>query len=370
MKTYYYTSQYPNYLMHFGVKGMKWGVRKYQNEDGTLTSEGEKRYGTIENLKKQRRAKKILATTLAVAVAGTATYMVGKHYWEHNAYRADEIVKSGSIIQNIAPKGRDFVSQFYGTTDKFDRQYFLKYFSDSTWRNHVSTVRADRDLKIAGMDAANEALREAMGLSVSDYKNRPGTKARDFFVRYGDNQYAVETKKKFVDNLKSKGYDGFVDFNDRSALGLNRMSKSATVFFEGSPVTIDKQSIPINLEKIKNMKVDEGDNYLRTHNNVEVVGNFLNIYGGMAALPAAMYNHHVKKSIAKSELNGDRKNRNKEYDMLNWVSKNRKNGSYKNLSYAKRKEVRAYVNDYVRKYKKEHPNTKLTDIEIGYMITQ
>lgn len=58
MKTYYYTSQYPNYLMHFGVKGMKWGVRKYQNEDGTLTSEGEKRYGTIENLKKQRRAKK------------------------------------------------------------------------------------------------------------------------------------------------------------------------------------------------------------------------------------------------------------------------------------------------------------------------
>lgn len=36
---------YPNELMHYGVMGMKWGIRRYQNPDGTLTAAGRKRYG-------------------------------------------------------------------------------------------------------------------------------------------------------------------------------------------------------------------------------------------------------------------------------------------------------------------------------------
>ena len=35
---------YPDYLMHHGIKGQQWGIRRYQNEDGTLTEEGKLRY--------------------------------------------------------------------------------------------------------------------------------------------------------------------------------------------------------------------------------------------------------------------------------------------------------------------------------------
>lgn len=34
-----------NYLQHHGIKGQKWGVRRFQNEDGTYTAEGKERYG-------------------------------------------------------------------------------------------------------------------------------------------------------------------------------------------------------------------------------------------------------------------------------------------------------------------------------------
>ena len=33
-----------NYLFHDGIKGMRWGVRRYQNPDGTLTEAGRERY--------------------------------------------------------------------------------------------------------------------------------------------------------------------------------------------------------------------------------------------------------------------------------------------------------------------------------------
>lgn len=47
-----------NTLCHHGIKGQKWGIRRFQNEDGTLTAEGRKRYG-IENGIMSEEGKKL-----------------------------------------------------------------------------------------------------------------------------------------------------------------------------------------------------------------------------------------------------------------------------------------------------------------------
>lgn len=62
----YYES---NSLQHHGIKGMRWGVRRFQKKDGSLTPAGEKRYSpkttaekkAIEDLKGQRSARRLNA---------------------------------------------------------------------------------------------------------------------------------------------------------------------------------------------------------------------------------------------------------------------------------------------------------------------
>jgi hypothetical protein len=39
---------YESSLTHHGIKGQKWGIRRFQNEDGTLTSAGKSRYASLD----------------------------------------------------------------------------------------------------------------------------------------------------------------------------------------------------------------------------------------------------------------------------------------------------------------------------------
>ena len=43
----YYGIHYDSVIEHHGIKGQKWGVRRYQNKDGTLTEEGKRRINEV-----------------------------------------------------------------------------------------------------------------------------------------------------------------------------------------------------------------------------------------------------------------------------------------------------------------------------------
>lgn len=66
-----------NFLMHHGVKGQKWGVRNYQNPDGTLTEAGRKRY-LNDPTGKFDRIKSILSTGGSKVSSGIRRYASNK----------------------------------------------------------------------------------------------------------------------------------------------------------------------------------------------------------------------------------------------------------------------------------------------------
>lgn len=51
------------YIAHFGIKGQKWGRRRYQNKDGSLTPEGKKRYSEDYQSMREIRSKPVSSMT-------------------------------------------------------------------------------------------------------------------------------------------------------------------------------------------------------------------------------------------------------------------------------------------------------------------
>lgn len=72
---------YDGELYHHGVKGMKWGVRRYQNKDGTLTAAGKKRNAKLDKKidrlekKRERNQRNRAARKIRVGLESQGDYV-------------------------------------------------------------------------------------------------------------------------------------------------------------------------------------------------------------------------------------------------------------------------------------------------------
>ena len=137
----YFRQQEKNALIHHGIKGQKWGVRRYQNEDGSYTQAGKERYG--------KNSESYLSKD--------STYNIGDNVNEFKVtYKDDNVtcyntkLKNGSelniqIYEHAPDRSKDQLLhkyQNYALTE-LDKNVFSKIDSKvKEWKN-------DKDLKEA-----------------------------------------------------------------------------------------------------------------------------------------------------------------------------------------------------------------------------
>ena len=102
----YYSVYNDECLMHYGVIGMKWGVRRYQNKNGSLTPEGKRRYSKFEKRAKEDAAK--LDTALVENTKASLNYQTSGKQYMHVDEKGKPI--TGNIIR-IPNKGDDIIER-------------------------------------------------------------------------------------------------------------------------------------------------------------------------------------------------------------------------------------------------------------------
>lgn len=80
-------------LTHWGINGMKWGRRRWQNEDGSLTEEGRRHYG-IKERREDYRAKERLEKEKA-----KAQVKIAREQAKANADMQSQIAKANAKAQ-------------------------------------------------------------------------------------------------------------------------------------------------------------------------------------------------------------------------------------------------------------------------------
>lgn len=278
-------------LRHYGIKGQRWGIRRFQEEDGSLTPAGKERYADdsdsnkkqIQNEKQDTKNNTIFtkrniaigatAVVAALAVIGYMRYkknsnavrskpmeiIAGKKIDVDKLSDVDGVIKKGTKFQRISSRSfEDYTESgktIYASFEKKDNRIYAEDMVKNiqSWRSsgiiqdgdtnvYKHTMTMNKDVKVASPKKVAEAYKKATGHTEIEQH-----KYMKFMTGLSDRNN--ETNNNFFNELRKMGYNAIVDEND-----AGHYTKSPLILLNpGSDVSSSSVKVIKKLGRILNV---------------------------------------------------------------------------------------------------------------------
>lgn len=229
------------YLAHHGIKGQKWGVRRFRNKDGTLTKQGKERYDVGRTEAKDETLKEKASNfyknhdkqiKMGAAITGATLAVLGGIYlYKHMEpnYGYTKIVGAplgdcldmfddshsvslpkGQVLQRISSEAVEDYTRRGQAYVSYKFRDNLRYMDRMQDVLHDSRPYVHRLVTTTGVNAPTR--RDAARVYLSLHPN--ATQAEFInFMSYGIRE-KTESSEAFLDAIRRLGYNALIDEND------------------------------------------------------------------------------------------------------------------------------------------------------------